>query len=163
MDWVVLLGIVTGMRTMTGIAVVCWAAWLGWLPERGWAMWSTYLVSAVIFSVFALGEYVGDTLPRTPSRKAPGPAVARLVFGGLVGALAARSILEPMAGGVLAGIIGAAIGTWGGYAVRRWGAKLAGRDLPVALFESALALALAVNAVRQMHIEVLSDKLRGAP
>ncbi len=163
MDWVVLLGIVTGMRTMTGIAVVCWAAWLAWLPERGWAMWTTYLVSAIVFSVFAIGEYVGDTLPKTPSRKAAGPALARLAFGGLVGALAASAILQPVAGGVLAGILGAAIGTWGGYLLRRWGAKLAGRDLPVALLESALALALAVSAVWQMHQEILSDHVRGAP
>lgn len=163
MDWVVLLGVVTGMRTMTGIAVVCWAAWLAWLPERGWSLWSTYLVSAIAFSVLAVGEYVGDTLPRTPSRKAPVPALARLVFGGLVGALGATAILQPIAGGVLAGLVGAVIGTWGGYAVRAWGARTAGRDLPAALFESALAVVLAVTAVWQMHVEVLSDKVRGAP
>lgn len=163
MDWVVLLGIVTGLRTMTGIAVVCWAAWLAWLPERGWAMWSTYLVSAIVFSMLAVGEYIGDTLPKTPSRKAPGPAAARLVFGALVGALAATSILQPVAGGVLAGVLGAAIGTWGGSAVRSWGARTLGRDLPVALLESTVALVLAVSAVWQMHVEVLSDKIRGAP
>lgn len=163
MDWVVLLGVVTGMRTMTGIAVVCWAAWLAWLPERGWAVWSTYLVSAVIFSVLAVGEYVGDTLPRTPSRKAPGPAAARLVFGGLVGALAATSILQPLAGGILAGVVGSAAGTWGGYAARLWGAKRVGRDWPVAVFESAAALVLALTAVSRMHLEVIADKVRGAP
>ncbi len=163
MDWVVLLGIVTGMRTMTGMAVVCWAAWLAWLPERGWAVWSTYLVSAVSFSVLAAGEYIGDTLPRTPSRKALGPAAARLLFGGLVGALGATSILQPLAGGILAGVAGAAIGTWGGYAVRSWGARRVGRDWPVAVLESAVALALAVTAVSRMHIEVLADKVRGAP
>ena len=163
MDWVVLLGVVTGMRTMTGIAVVCWAAWLAWLPERGWAVWSTYLVSAVVFSVLAVGEYVGDTLPQTPSRKAPGPAAARLVFGGLVGALAATSILQPLAGGILAGVVGAAAGTWGGYAARLWVAKRVGRDRPVAVFESTAALVLALIAVSRIHLEVIADKVRGAP
>lgn len=163
MNWVLLLGVVTGLRTMTGVAVVCWAAWLMWLPERGWAVWTTYLVSAVVFSMFAVGEYVGDALPGTPSRKAPGPALARLVFGGLVGALAAEAILQPLAGGVLVGMAGAAIGTWGGYSLRARAAELAGRDLPIALAESALALALAVSAVWQMHVEILSDKVRGAP
>ncbi len=163
MNWVVLLGIVTGMRAMTGVAVVCWAAWLAWLPERGWALWSTYLLSAVVFSVLALGEYVGDASPKAPSRKAPGPAAARVVFGGLVGALAATSILQPVAGGILAGIAGAVIGMWGGYAARSWGAKALRRDLPVALLESAVALALAFHAVWQMHLEVVSDRLRGAP
>lgn len=163
MDWIVLLGVVTGMRTMTGIAVVCWAAWLAWFPEHGWAAWTTYLVSALVFSVCALGEYAGDTRPNTPSRKAPGPAFARLVFGGLAGALAATATLEPVAGGILAGVVGAVIGTWGGYAVRAWGGRLAGRDLPVALAESALALALAWIAVWHIHVEILSDRLRGAP
>ncbi len=163
MNWIILLGVVTGMRTMTGIAVVCWAAWLAWLPERGWAIWTTYLVSAIVFTAFALGEYFGDTLPNTPNRNAPGPAAARLVFGAIVGALAAAAILQPVAGGVLAGVVGAAIGTWGGYALRARGARWAGRDLPVALAESALALLLAVGSVWQIHLEVIGDRARGAP
>lgn len=162
MNWVLLLGVVTGMRTMTGIAVVCWAAWIAWLPERGWAVWTTYLVSALIFTGFAIGEYIGDTLPKTPSRKAPGPAAARLVFGALVGALAAAAIQQPVAGGLLAGVIGAAIGTWGGYALRMWGARRVGRDLPVALAESALALALAVVSVWELHQGIAWDIQRGA-
>ncbi len=162
MNWVFLLGIVTGMRTMTGIAVVCWAAWLTWLPEHGWGMWTTYLVSALIFTAFAIGEYVVDTLPNTPSRTAPGPAAARFVFGALVGALTARAIQEPTAGGVLAGIVGAAIGTWGGYAVRMWAAKRVGRDLPVALTESAVALVLAVISVWYLHQGIAWDIRRGA-
>lgn len=162
MDWIFVLGVVTGMRTMTGIAVVCWAAWIAWLPENGWAMWTTYLVSALIFTGFAIGECVGDTLPKTPSRKAPGPAAARAVFGALVGALAAKAIQEPIAGGILIGVIGAAIGTWGGYAGRTWGAKRVGRDLPVALAESALAIALAVLSVWQLHQGIAWDIQRGA-
>lgn len=162
MNWVLLLGVVTGMRTMTGIAVVCWAAWIAWLPERGWAVWTTYLVSALIFTGFAIGEYIGDTLPKTPSRKAPGPAAARLVFGALVGALAAAAIQQPVAGGLLAGVIGAAIGTWGGYALRMWGARRVGRDLPVALTESALALGMAVLAVWELHQGIAWDIQRGA-
>jgi uncharacterized membrane protein len=161
-QWIVLLGIVTGMRTMTGIAVVCWAAWLGTLPEHGWAVWATYLVSALIFTGFAIGEYIGDTRANTPSRKAPGPALARIVFGALVGALAATAIFEPVAGGVLAGAGGALIGTWGGYAARMWGARRLGRDLPVALSESALALLLAVAAIWELHLGVLVDLKRGA-
>ena len=162
MEWVFLLGIVTGMRTMTAMAAVCWAAWLGWLPETGWAFWTTYLVSAVVFTLLALGEYVGDTLSTTPSRKAPGPAVARFVFGGLVGALVAKAISEPLAGGILTGVLGAAIGTWGGFAVRHWTAKKVGNDLPVALAESALALALAVTAIWKLHGAILFDVRRGA-
>ena len=162
MEWIFLLGVVTGCRTMTAIAVVCWAAWLGTLPEHGWAIWITYLISALIFTGFAIGEYIGDTLPKTPSRKAPGPATARLVFGALVGALAATAIYEPAAGGVLAGVAGAAIGTWGGYAIRMVSAKRIGRDLPIAITESIVVLLLAVFAVWQLHKGIVVDIKRGA-
>ena len=162
MDWIFLLGVVTGMRTMTGIAVVCWGAWLTWLPETGWAVWTTYLVSAVIFTLLAVGEYIGDTLPKTPSRKAPGPFAARLVFGGLVGALGATAISEPLAGGILTAVIGAAIGTYGGYALRHWGANRVGKDRPVALLESAVALLLAGVSVLELHKGILVDLKRGA-
>lgn len=151
MEWMLLLGVVTGLRTMTPIAVLCWAAYLGYLPQHGWANWTSFLISSLVFTVFALGEYIGDTLPRTPSRKAPGPAAARLVFGALVGALAASAISEPLAGGVLIGLAGAAIGTWGGWWVRHRLSGAVGRDLPVALAESALALILAIAAVVALH------------
>jgi uncharacterized membrane protein len=162
LHWIVLLGIVTGSRTMTAIAVVCWAAWLGVLPEHGWAIWITYLVSALVFTGFAIGEYIGDTRPTTPSRKAAGPLLARLVFGALVGALAATAIYEPIAGGVLSGVLGVLIGTYGGYALRAAGARLIGWDLPVALTESIVVLLLAIFAVWQIHKGVLIDLRRGA-
>lgn len=162
MNFVFLLGIVTGMRTMTGIAVVCWAAWLGWLPERGWALWTTYLVSALVFTGFALGEYIGDTRPNTPSRKDLGPAAARVAFGALVGAVVAAAIQQPVAGGIITGVVGALVGTWGGYAFRMWGARLTKSDLPVAIAESALALGLAGFAVWKLHVGILIDLQRGA-
>ena len=161
MQWIFLLGVVTGARTMTGIAVICWAAWLGVLPEHGWAVWITYLVSALVFSGFALAEYIGDTRSTTPSRKASGPAAARLAFGALVGALAATSIFEPVAGGILTGLLGAVVGTWGGYWLRLAVARRLGRDLPVALAESAFALALAIFAIWKLHQGVLVDLQRG--
>ncbi len=162
MEWLFMLGVVTGMRTMTAIAAVCWAAWLTLLPETGWALWTTYLVSAIVFSVMALGEYYGDTLASTPSRKALGPALARVIFGALVGALGAKAITEPLAGGILVGVVGALIGTWGGYAVRRWGAQRVGKDLPVALAESGFAIALAAFSIWSLHKGIAIDMKRGA-
>ncbi len=89
MTWLIaipLLGVVTGMRTMTAMAVLCWFAYLGYLPLDGtWASWAAKLVTAIIFTVLRLGEFVVDKLPKTPNRTAPGPLLARLVFGGLVG------------------------------------------------------------------------------
>ena len=147
----VVLGITVGMRTMTAMAVFCWFAWSRMLPQTGWSFWTGYLVTAIVFTVLAVGEYIGDTLPTTPSRAAPGPAIARVVFGGLVGGLAAHGILEPTAGGVIFGVVGALIGTFGGVRLRLAGAKAVGKDLPVALFESALALGISLFIAVKLH------------
>ena len=77
MSWILaipLLGIATGMRSMTPMAVLCWFAYLKYLPVQGtWASWTGHLVTVIIFTLCALGEFVGDKLPGTPSRTAPGP------------------------------------------------------------------------------------------
>jgi len=151
MLWLVLIGISTGMRTMTATAVLCWFAYLQLVPQHGYFAWTCSLVSVIVFTVFALGEYVGDTLPTTPNRTAAGPLVARIVFGALAGGMIARGTLEPLAGGVLFGAIGALIGAFGGIRLRAWGAKLVGRDLPIALGESFLALALAFFVTYKVH------------
>jgi uncharacterized membrane protein len=140
------------MRTMTSIAVVCWFAYLGLLPQTGWGHWTGYLASVIVFTICAIGEYIGDTLPSTPSRTAAFPLIARIVFASLVGALVCHATLAPVAGGVLFASIGALIGSFGGYRVRAWGAKLVGRDLPVALIESALALGFAVWGAWTYHL-----------
>ena len=148
----VLLGMTVGLRTMTAMAVLCWFAWMQLLPQHGWAFWVGSLVSVIVFSVCAVGEYVVDTLPSTPSRTAPVGLTARLVFGALVGGLAAHAIIEPVAGGVIFGLVGTLIGAFGGVRVRRYWAKALGRDLPVALLESAIALGLAVATCWQLHV-----------
>jgi uncharacterized membrane protein len=160
MDVVLLLGVVTGMRSMTAMAVLCWAAWLGFVPEQGWAIWIAYLAAAIVFTILALGEYVVDTLPKTPSRTAPGPAVARVVIGALVGALVVTANGEPLAGGILLGALGALIGTWGGYWVRMTLDRMTGHDLPVALVESASAIGLAILAVVRLHGGIVLDMQR---
>jgi len=157
MLWILVLGIATGMRTMTGIAVVCWYAWLGmFILHNTRAEWAANLVSVMVFTVLALGEYYGDTLPTTPSRKKLPLVLARVVFGGLVGAIAAKAMGEPGAGGVILGVSGALIGTYGGYSFRMRMAKGFGRDLPAALTESAVALLLAVGAAYRIHLDAVA-------
>jgi uncharacterized membrane protein len=155
----VLLGISTGMRTMTATAVLCWVAWLGLLPQPGWTFWAGNLISVIVFTLLALGEYIGDTLPTTPSRTTLPLVASRLLFGALAGTLAARAIMEPVAGGVLFGAVGALIGTYGGHRLRMVGARWLGRDLPVALSESALAAGLALLAVHALHMVVVKEGL----
>src|ERR1700733_10683496 len=84
------LGMVTGMRSMTAMAVLCWFAYRGDLSlGDSWASWAAKLTTAIIFTVLALGELVADKLPKTPNRTAPGPLLVRVVVGGLVGAIVA--------------------------------------------------------------------------
>jgi uncharacterized membrane protein len=159
MEWLLSLGVATGMRTLTPIALLCWFAYLKLLPENGWGVWSGTLISAIVFTVLAVLEYIGDTLPRTPSRLAPGPLAARLVFGAMVGALASHATSDPLAGGVLFGVTGALLGAYGGYYARVALARRAGRDLPVALCESLLAILIALYALHVLHEQIIWENL----
>jgi uncharacterized membrane protein len=162
MDMVLLLGVVTGMRTMTAIAALAWAVWLGLIPEQGWATWAGHLAVVIILTICALGEYVADTLPKTPRRTELGPALARVVVGGLAGAMVAVAIDEPVAGGIIFGAGGAIIGTWGGFFVRMTVARVLRRDLPAALLESASALALAILAIARLHTGIVAELQKAA-
>ena len=72
--WIVaipLLGGLTGLRTFTPMAVVCWFAYRGDLDVAGtWGFWCAKPVTVIVFTVLALGEVVGDKLPQTPNRTA---------------------------------------------------------------------------------------------
>jgi uncharacterized membrane protein len=151
MEWLLLLGVSTGMRTMTATAVMCWFAYWELLPQKGWAAWTGMLATAIVFMVLAVGEYIGDLLPQTPNRTAAGPLGARIVFGGFVGALAAHAMLDPLAGGIILGVIGALFGAYVGMWLRMQVSKLVKTDLPVGLAESALALGIAAFAARALH------------
>ena len=145
-----LLGVATGARAMTPIAVICWFAHLGLLSVAGtWAFWTANLASVVIFSVLALGEYVGDKLPRTPNRIAPGPLSARVIFGGLVGAIVATGLQGSLIEGIVLGVIGAIIGAFGGYHLRRFITERKHcRDWPVAILEDFCVILVTVFALR---------------
>ena len=161
--WMLVLGIATGMRTMTPMAVLCWFMWLGLVPMAAgahWIFWTANIISAIVFTVFALGEYFGDTLARTPDRRSLGPLLARVVFAALVCAILAAANLEPVAGGVLFGAIGALIGTFGGYALRKSFATRVGNDLPVALGESLFALVISVGAMHMIAADMARQALK---
>ena len=89
----------------------------------------------------ALAEFVADKLPMTPSRKHAAAFAARVVSGALAGA-AVGAASRRAALGTLLGMAGAIVGTEGGAAFRSWLASLFDRDLPAAVIEDLVALAL---------------------
>lgn len=146
--WAFLIGVIAGLRSMTAPAAVSWAGRLGWLHlENTWLAFLGFAATPYILSLLALGELIADKLPKTPSRKAPGPFIGRLVSGALCGA-ALGAASQALIGGLLAGVLGAVAGTLGGYEFRaRLVRAIGGKDLPIALLEDAIALGGAVGIV----------------
>jgi uncharacterized membrane protein len=146
-----LLGLTTGLRSMTPMAVLCWYAHFGYLPVDGtWASWTARLWVAILFTVLAVGELVADKLPRTPSRISAGPLVWRLILGGVAGSIAATAMQGPGLEGVLLGVVGAVLGAFAGFMIRRdLPVKLACADWQVAVAEDAFAI---LCAIFSMHV-----------
>jgi len=136
-----LIGIASGLRSLTPIAVVSWAARLGRLPLAGTSLSLLGAAAApYIISLLAIAELIADKLPKTPSRKAPMGFGARLVTGALCGACIGVTG-GSLAGGLLAGAAGAVVGTLGGYEFRvRLVRATGGKDLPIALLEDAITI-----------------------
>ena len=133
-----LIGVIAGLRSLTPPAAVSWAARLGWLHLGStWLAFLGYGFTPYILTVLALGELVADKLPKTPSRKATGPFLFRIVSGGLCGAALAGG----QVGGAIAGALGGLAGTLGGYEFRaRLVKAIGGKDLPIALLEDIIAI-----------------------
>jgi len=136
-----LIGVVAGLRAMTAPAAVSWAARLGWLHlENTPLAFLGFSATPYVVSALAIGELINDKLPKTPSRKAPMPFIARIVTGALCGAaLGAPS--DAFIGGLVAGALGGVAGTLGGYEFRaRLVKAIGGNDLPIALLEDVIAV-----------------------
>lgn len=154
MSWLLalpLLGVATGVRATVPMAVLCWFAWLGYLPVQGtWAAWTARSAMVALFTVLALAECVADKCSRMLDSTAPGPLTARLVFGGLVGSIAATAMDGPGLEGVLLGVVGATLGAFAGSMIRREMAeRMCCAEWPVALVEDLIALLCAIFA---MHV-----------
>ena len=145
-----LIGVVGGLRAMTPLMAVSWAAHLGWLHlENTPLAFMGYTYSPYIFTLFAIGELINDKLPKTPSRKTPPQFIARIITGALSGA-ALGAAGQAMIGGLLLGAVGAVAGTLAGSELRARLAKaFRGNDLPAALIEDAIAIIGAVILVCQ--------------
>src|SRR5580693_8460839 len=100
------IGIVSGLRTFTGVAAV-------FLMRGG--------ITGYVLGALALGEYYYDVSPMCGSRTAFPGNVARIISGAFAGwfLTASRGGQAPL--GAVAGIAGALIGTYGGSAARAAG------------------------------------------
>jgi uncharacterized membrane protein len=128
-----LLGVATGLRSMTGVAA---------LARRSR---SRKLRQAL--TVAAAGEWIADKLPFIPARVGPAALGGRLVFGAICGALVAKENGEPPAMAIAAGVLGASAAAFAGYYVRKELTRGRVPDFAVALAEDAIAAGLAAGAV----------------
>jgi uncharacterized membrane protein len=141
------LGVVCGLRSMVGLAAASWAANRQQIPLEGtWLSFLGFRFTPYITSLLAAGEVINDKLPKTPSRLVPPQFGGRVVMGALTGSAIGLSQGHLIIG-ALSGISGSVVGTLAGAKARALAAKLFGRDLPAAVLEDILAVALAVVAV----------------
>ena len=125
------LGFVSGLRTFTPVAAV--------LLVRGG-------ISGIVLAVVAVGEYVWDVLPNTPSRTQAMGLSARVISGAFVGWMIATMHDGSGMFGAIAGIAGAVIGTYAGHAARLAAiARIGG--YPAAIVEDLPAIGLAAFIV----------------
>ncbi len=137
-----LIGVASGLRSLTAPAAVAWAAHLRWFNlDRMPLSFMGSTAAVAIFTVLALGELVADKLPSTPSRTKPPGLIARIVLGGLSGAGVAAGGMQSIAFGGVLGVAGGLAGTFAGYQVRtRLVRALKVPDLVIALLEDAVAI-----------------------
>jgi uncharacterized membrane protein len=113
------IGIVAGLRSLTAPAAVSIAAWLKWFNlENSPLHFMASGITALIFGILALGELVADKLPNTPNRTAPVGLIARIVTGALCGATLSAGGGQSLVIGAVLGVVGALVGTFGGFQVR---------------------------------------------
>jgi uncharacterized membrane protein len=140
--FVFLIGVVTGLRSLTGPAVTSWAGRLGWLSLIGTPMhFMSSIITVTIFTLLAVVELVADQLPSTPARTAPAGLSARVVMGGLCGATVAVAGGASIAIGIVLGVLGGIAGAYGGYQVRTRTVKALGvPDVVIAVIEDIVAV-----------------------
>jgi uncharacterized membrane protein len=155
MSWLIaipMLGFATGLRSMTPMAVLCWFAYAHQL-SADWAPWISHLSLAIVFTVLAVGEIIADKTPRIPDRISPAPLIWRLLLAGFTGAYAATSMQGPGLEGVLLAVVGALIGAFGGYMLRRELVQnLDCKDWHIAIAEDIIAIGFAIYALRVISV-----------
>jgi uncharacterized membrane protein len=149
----IVLGLVSGMRSMMAAAALSLS--LSRRPELAPPIspvqWFTLPPLAVFLALVALGELVGDKLPRTPNRTALGPFLARVVMGAVTGAAFVQIGHVNAWLGAAAGGLGAVASTFGMFHARRFVGRITGINDPwIGAMEDLVAVALAVSVVASL-------------
>jgi uncharacterized membrane protein len=136
------IGVIAGLRALTAPAVVAWAAHLHWIDLQGTHLaFMGTAVAVAILTLAAIGEIVNDKLPKTPPRTAAAGLITRIVTGAFAAATLSAGIGGSLWVGALLGVVGALVGTYGGYYVRTGVVKaLHSPDFVIALVEDAVAI-----------------------
>ena len=146
------LGVVAGLRALTPLAAICWGAYLGWLHFAGTSLgFINHTVTVVIFTVLAIGEIFNDKLPKTPARTAIPSLITRILSGACSAAALAVSTGSGLIGAIIAGSLGAVLGTYGGYNIRH--SLVIKSNLPdfaVAFVEDVIAIVGALLVVSRL-------------
>lgn len=137
-----LIGVVSGLRSLTAPAVVAWGSHRNWLNLHNTTLsFMASTAAVVIFTLLALVELTADKLPSTASRLKPPGLIARIVLGGLSGASVAVSGAQSIVLGAILGVVGGVAGAFAGHEVRtRLVKALKLPDLVIALLEDAVAI-----------------------
>ena len=145
---VVIIGFATGLRGLTPPAVVAWCSYLGCINLRDTPF--SFISSATalaILSLLAIGEYVWDLLPTTPSRTAPPGLISRILSGSFTSACLLVATNHNLAFCILGGIA-AIVGAFVGVRIRtRLVGALGVKDAAVAIPEDLVAIGLSLCAV----------------
>jgi uncharacterized membrane protein len=149
----IVIGGASGLRSLTGIAVVTIVAQRGW-PHLGWLhLGGTGLsflgapVAMYLFVVLAIGELIADKTAFVPPRIQAPSLGARFVLGALCGSALALAAGMPWVFPAVVAGAAAVVGSYAGYWLRRTITSHGVKDLPIALLEDATAILLALFAV----------------
>lgn len=146
------LGAVTGMRSLTGLAMVSRElSDRRRLPRHASRLeeWLAEDLVAIALSGLALGELVVDKVPGVPDRIRPSSLLGRGLIGSLLGAIAAGR--DDRALGAAVGGAAAVVASFAAWFARAQAARITMLPDPaLALAEDALALAAAREVAREL-------------
>ncbi len=143
------MGAVSGLRSMTGPAVIATAARSRHLEKNGAVLaWFASPKAAPVISALAAGEMIADKLPFMPDRTKAGSLAGRAVMGAVCGyAVFSPRGKREAAIGALVGASAALAASWAGFEYRR---RTPMPPLVAAVIEDVVAAASGAFVIRKL-------------